>query len=98
MYKVRRSERNLSLRKSLVLYVAVFVILAFFLSVTTASVCNEIINAIRASYPISGEKYYLTNEQGEQLGEGVYISSIPSAYTERAYIETVWGCGYKWIK
>lgn len=21
-----------------------------------------------------------------------------SAYTERAYIETVWGCGYKWIK
>ena len=21
-----------------------------------------------------------------------------AAYTERAYIETVWGCGYKWIK
>ena len=25
---------------------------------------------IRASYPPSGEKYYLTNEQGEQLGDG----------------------------
>ncbi len=21
-----------------------------------------------------------------------------AAYTERTYIETVWGCGYKWIK
>ena len=21
-----------------------------------------------------------------------------AAYTDRAYIETVWGCGYKWIK
>ena len=21
-----------------------------------------------------------------------------AAYTDRVYIETVWGCGYKWLK
>lgn len=26
------------------------------------------------------------------------IRSKIAAYTDRAYIETVWGCGYKWIK
>lgn len=82
MDKVKRSGRDLSLRKSLVLYVSVFVILALFLSLITGFICNEIIDSIRASYPISGEKYYLTNEQGEQLGEGVYISRFPAAYTE----------------
>lgn len=28
-------------------------------------------------YPPSGEKYYLTNEQGEQLGDGAYIGTVP---------------------
>ena len=82
MDKVKRSGRDLSLRKSLVLYVSVFAMLALFLSVITGFICNEVIDAIRASYPISGEKYYLTNEQGEQLGEGTYISIFPVAYTE----------------
>lgn len=82
MDKVKRSGRNLLLRKSLVLYVAVFVILALVLSVTTASLCNVMIDTIRASYPLSGEKYYLTNELGEQLGDGTYISRFPIAYTE----------------
>lgn len=72
----------MSLRKSLVLYVAAFAILALALSVTTASLCNGITDAIRASYPLSGEKYYLTNGQGEQLGDGTYIG-VSIAYTER---------------
>ena len=50
--------------------------LALALSVTTASLCNEMIDAIRTSYPLSGEKYYLTNEQGEQLGDGAYIGGV----------------------
>ncbi|MCH5345248.1 MAG: HAMP domain-containing histidine kinase [Acetatifactor sp.] len=83
MDKVKHSGRNILLRKSLVLYVAAFVILALVLSITTASLCNVIIDAIRASYPLSGEKYYLTNELGEQLGDGTYISMFPIAYTER---------------
>lgn len=83
MDQIKRSGRNLSLRKSLVLYVAVFVILALFLSVFTDFVCNEKIDRIRASYPTSGEKYYLTNERGEQLGDGTYISRIPDVYNER---------------
>lgn len=82
MEKVKNSGRNLSIRKSHVIYVAVFAILALVLSVSTASLCNEMIDAIRASYPLSGEKYYLTNEQGEQLGDGTYIGRMPIAYTE----------------
>lgn len=63
--------------KSLVLYIIAFVVLAVFLSVTTFSICGSAAEGIRASYPPSGEKYYLTNEQGEQLGDGAYIGTVP---------------------
>ena len=75
MGQVNWRRHYLSLRKSLVLYVIVFAVLAAFLSVTTFSICGSIAEGIRASYPPSGEKYYLTNEQGEQLGEGAYIGT-----------------------
>lgn len=76
MDKIKLSARNLSLRKSLILYVAAFAVLALVLSVTTVSLCNGIANAIRSSYPISGEKYYLTNERGQRLGNGTYIGGV----------------------
>lgn len=83
MDKIRYVGRDLSLRKSLMLYVVIFVMLALTLSVMTESLCNSITNSIRDSYPISGEKYYLTNEQGEQLGDGAYINSTPVSLTEK---------------
>ena len=73
MGQVNCRKHYLSLQKSLVLYVIAFVVLAVFLSVTTFSICGSAAEGIRASYPPSGEKYYLTNEQGEQLGDGAYI-------------------------
>jgi len=82
MDQVKPSKRYLSLRKSLVLYIAVFVLLALALSVATVSLCDRKINRIRASYPIFGEKYYLTNEQGERLGDGVYIGTAPVEFPE----------------
>lgn len=77
MGQVNCRKHYLSLQKSLVLYVIAFVILAVFLSVTTFSICGSAAEGIRASYPPSGEKYYLTNEQGEQLGDGAYIGIVP---------------------
>lgn len=68
-------RRHLSLRKSLVLYVVAFVILAVVLSAATLFACDSVAEAIRASYPPSGEKYYLTNAQGERLGDGAYIGT-----------------------
>jgi len=65
-----------------VLYIVVFALLALFLSETTAFLCNRKISTIRASYPPSGEKYYLTNEQGEQLGEGAFIGAVPTVFAE----------------
>ena len=73
MGQINRRGRHLSLRKSLVLYVSSFVILALILSMATFSICSSMVEGIRSSYPPSGEKYYLTNEHGEQLGDGVYI-------------------------
>ena len=77
MGQVNCRKHYLSLRKSLVLYIIAFVVLAVFLSVTTFSICGSAAEGIRASYPPSGEKYYLTNEQGEQLGDGAYIGIVP---------------------
>lgn len=73
MGKIKRFRQNLSLRKSIVLYVVGFVLLALLLSTATAVLCDNAIDAIKGAYPLSGEKYYLTNEQGEQLGQGAYI-------------------------
>lgn len=77
MDKINRPVRNLSLRKSFILYVVVFAMLALALSIMTISICDKTADKIRSTYPPSGEKYYLTNEQGEQLGDGVYIGNTP---------------------
>ena len=73
MVKIMRPIQNLSLRKSLVLYIVLFVMFALALSIMTASVCETVADKINEKYPNIGEKYYLTNEQGERLGEGTYI-------------------------
>lgn len=75
MGKIKNSKQSLSLKKSLILYVSIFVLLALLLSIMTASLCHSAADKIRASYPPSGEKYYLTNEEGKRLGNGTYIGS-----------------------
>lgn len=83
MGQITPAGHPLSLRKSLVAYVAVFVVLALLLSIATFSVCGSAAETIRASYPPSGEKYYLTNAQGQQLGDGAYIGTDPIPLSER---------------
>lgn len=83
MDKIKRPGYDLSLPKSLVLYVTVFTLTALLLSAVTGSVCSRISDAIQASYPMNGERYYLTNEQGEQLGEGAIISQMPASPSAR---------------
>lgn len=73
MDKIKRPGRDLSLRKSLIFYIISFAVLALILSVMTFSICGCATDKIRSSYPLTAEKYYLTNEQGEQLGDGAYI-------------------------
>ena len=77
MGQINCHRHKLSLRNSLILYVIAFVVLAVFLSAATFFICGSAAEDIRSSYPPSGEKYYLTNEQGEQLGEGAYIGTEP---------------------
>lgn len=78
MDKITDRLRDLSLRKSIVFYISVFAALALLLSMLTAGLCNRTVRMIENSYPPSSmEKYYLTNEQGERLGEGAYIGTAP---------------------
>lgn len=68
------------------IYVIAFTVTALALSVATFSLCSYITGRIRSSYPPTGEKYYLTNEEGEQLGNGAFIGDtiVPmSAQDER---------------
>ena len=51
MEKIKHYRLNLSLRKSLVLYVAVFAVLALILSIMTISICDNTVDTIRKSYP-----------------------------------------------
>lgn len=83
MDKIIHSWRNLSLRKSLVLYVVIFVIFAITLSVMTAFFCNSMVNVIKSSYPRYSKKFYLTTEQGERLGDGGYISNTEILLSEQ---------------
>lgn len=65
MDKIKKMWCNLSLRKSIILYISAFVILAILLSAGTATLCNNATKTIESKYPPTGEKYYLTNENGE---------------------------------
>lgn len=69
-----RLSSKLSLRKSIIFYITIFAVLAILLSTATSALCYHAVQKIYGTYPPGGEKYYLTNENGERLGEGAYIS------------------------
>lgn len=75
MGQIRQFFQNLSLRKSIIVYITVFAFIGILLSAFTASSCNILKTRIRASYPMSTKKYYLTTEEGEHLGDGAYIGT-----------------------
>lgn len=83
MDKIKNFWRDLSLRKSIILYISVFAILAIALSTITSVLCYQAEQEINGSYPPAGEKYYLTNENGERLGEGTYISKQKTPLSEK---------------
>ena len=83
MEQIKRPRQELSLRKILFLYVIVFALVALFLCVATFSICDTAVERIRASYPASGEKYYLTNEHEERFGEGAYSGEVPDQLSKQ---------------
>lgn len=74
MAKIKGYIQSASLRKSIICYIAVFAFLAAALSVLTSILCQRVSAGIQDSYPVTWEKYFLTNTEGERLGEGTYIS------------------------
>jgi len=82
MDKVKQSLRNLSLRKSIVFYIIIFMALAIFLSACVTRVCQSARTSIANAYPQSGKQFYLTTEDGERLGDGAFILDDIIIYTE----------------
>lgn len=83
MGQVRIFLKNLSLKKSIILYISLFAAIAICLSAVTAAVCNDASHRIHSAYPTEGKRYYLTSESGERLGEGAYISKEVTPMTRR---------------
>lgn len=75
MEPLKRRWRDLSLRKTLVVYITAAVLLALLLCEMTNDLCGMGIREIHAGYLDSMEKYYLTNERGERLEAGAYIGT-----------------------
>lgn len=83
MDKIRKWARGLSLRGSLVLHVIVFTVIALGLCYGTEGVCSYAREAVYESYPQEWERYYLTNERAERLGEGGNIGTTPTVISEK---------------
>lgn len=81
MEKIKDRFKNLSLRKSLVLYIILFAVVALAFSIGITQGCQMAEEQIYASYPQTEERYYLTNEAGERLGEGGLIGKENTLYT-----------------
>ncbi len=79
MGALRKLGRDLSLRKSLVLYIAAFTVLALAGIAATGGLCEQGRAAIRGRYAGDGERYYLTSETGERLGDGVIVGTADPA-------------------
>ena len=75
MELLKHRWRNLSLRKTLVVYITAAALLALVLCDMTNNLCGMGIREIHAGYLDSMEKYYLTNERGERMGDGTYIGT-----------------------
>ena len=82
MDQIKAACRSLSLRKSIAVYITLFCLLALVLCIITASLCDYAKKRIEEKYPVTGERYYLTNEQGERLGEGSVIGTASMPLTK----------------
>ncbi len=65
------------------MYIIFFLLIATFVSAAVSKGCRIMNDSISSSYPQTSEKYYLTNEAGEQLGDGILISTENIAYSEQ---------------
>lgn len=90
MDKINQFEKNLSLKKSIILYITLFAIIAILLSAETTRICKNTITKIQEKYPMSGERYYLTNEMGEQLGEGTIIGTEDISFSKKDHLLITW--------
>lgn len=69
--------RNLSFKATFIIYVILCLLVAAALSALVINIVDKIEEKIYSSYSDQGETYYLTTQEGEQLGSGAIIFSHP---------------------
>lgn len=91
MDKIKQGLRNLSLRKSIILYILLFAAVAAVLSIGITQGCQIAEERISIANTRTAERYYLTNEAGEKLGDGVLISkeNIPYSVQDARTIQVI---------
>lgn len=80
MDKIKRTLVELSLRKSIILYITIFSIIALMLSGMTAGICSH---EVRNHYPTTGHRYSLIDENGNWVGEGRYMALALETMSKR---------------
>lgn len=73
MERLIRWFKQLSIPTTFIIYMFLCLLIALILSAITMNAVDNRIAVISASYDREGSRYYLTTENGRQLGEGVNI-------------------------
>lgn len=83
MGKIIKTLAELSLRKSIILYITIFTVIALLLSGITVGICSHEAQVVRNRYATTGHIYYLTDENGNRLGNGQYIGTSSGTLSKR---------------
>ena len=83
MDKINYFKWNLSLRKSLVLYMLFLFYLLYFFQLSLFQFVTVLSIRLQILTPRPAKNIYLTNEQGQQLGNGVYIGTTPASLPKK---------------
>lgn len=83
MARIKGKLAAKSLRGSIILYITVFTLAALLLSGMTANLCKLAAQNIRNRYPASSHKYFLTDENGNRLGDGEHIGTVTEPLSEQ---------------
>jgi signal transduction histidine kinase len=78
MGRIKRAIRNLSIKKTFMLYMLLFLLLAALLSSVSINIAGDIINKVNLSYSDSSQQFTLQNGKGD-----VVIATSPTNYTSK---------------
>lgn len=81
MGKVKKPKKK-SLFRDIILYMLSFIFLSFFLIIAINLLCSGLKDMVLTKYALIENLYFLTTEEGEQLGDGAYIGAFTVPFSD----------------